>query len=264
MKSRHGYADGVFGQIHYRTSGIGYPVVLIHQSPLSSVQYTAAYPLLAAKGFRAIGVDLPGFGQSDPPPAPPHINDYAQAILTVMDQLQITRSHVVGHHTGSKVATALGVMAPDRVTRLVLHGAAPMNAVEQDQFRQHVQTEQAFAAKADASHILSLWNERLRYLPEPHAPEVMTRIVADQISGLGPMWYGHAAVAEYDQAAAFAAIKCPTLIISNTGDVLHRYALRARELRPDFSYVEIQGGGIDFVDERPQQWVETVAQFLRA
>ena len=33
-------------------------------------------------------------------------------------------------------------------------------------------------------------------------------------------------------------------------------------LRPDFAYAEIEGGTIDIVDEKPEEWVEAVVRFV--
>src|SRR5690606_15895504 len=43
-----GYAEGPFGLIHYRDVGEGRPLILFHQSPMSSQQFTAVYPLFKA------------------------------------------------------------------------------------------------------------------------------------------------------------------------------------------------------------------------
>jgi pimeloyl-ACP methyl ester carboxylesterase len=73
MRARKGYADGPFGQVHCQWLGDGVPLLLLHQSPSSSEMFAAVYPLLAASGIRAIGIDSPGFGQSDPPSGTPTI-----------------------------------------------------------------------------------------------------------------------------------------------------------------------------------------------
>ena len=65
MKPKKAYTDGRYGQIHYCQCGDGDPLVLIHQSPTSMVQFHKVWSLLADKGFRVIGIDLPGFGGSE-------------------------------------------------------------------------------------------------------------------------------------------------------------------------------------------------------
>ena len=60
--------------------GSGQPLVLCHQSPSSLEMFASAYSLLASKGIQAIGVDTPGYGQSDAPDTQPSIKDYAECI----------------------------------------------------------------------------------------------------------------------------------------------------------------------------------------
>jgi len=65
-----GYVECKYGQIHYQAYGSGQPLVLCHQSPSSLEMFASAYSLLASKGIQAIGVDTPGYGQSDAPDTP--------------------------------------------------------------------------------------------------------------------------------------------------------------------------------------------------
>ena len=48
-----GYANGPFGLIHYRDTGKGEPLILLHQAPMSSQQFETVYPLFAASTCRA-------------------------------------------------------------------------------------------------------------------------------------------------------------------------------------------------------------------
>ena len=54
-------------RLHISDLGEGSPVVLIHGWPLSDAMYEYQYAALIENGFRAIGITLRGFGQSDKP-----------------------------------------------------------------------------------------------------------------------------------------------------------------------------------------------------
>ena len=95
---RRGYADGPFGQVHFRDTGEGRPLVLCPQAPMTSRQFENVYKPLARRGIRAIGVDSPGFGESDPTPFVPTASDWAEAVPAVLDQLGIEKADVLGHH----------------------------------------------------------------------------------------------------------------------------------------------------------------------
>jgi len=53
------------------------------------------------------------------------------------------------------------------------------------------------------------------------------------------------------------------MILINTGDIIYEHAKRAHEMRPDFAFCELQGGGVDITDQMPNEWVAAVSDFLR-
>ena len=81
------YSQCRFGQIHYQIYGSGKPLILCHQSPSSLEMFQSVYPLLAKKGVMAIGVDTPGYGQSDVPKEQPTIHDYAECVMNIIKDL---------------------------------------------------------------------------------------------------------------------------------------------------------------------------------
>ena len=71
-------------------------------------------------GWRCIRIDGPGFGQSDPPQDGVQPEQYADAVVNVMDSLGIERAIVVGCSWGGQVATHVGVRHPERVIGVVM------------------------------------------------------------------------------------------------------------------------------------------------
>ena len=76
-------------RLHITDVGKGRPVVLIHGFPLSDEMYEYQYEALAKAGFRAIGITMRGFGQSDKPGEGYNYDTYADDIKAVLDQLHI-------------------------------------------------------------------------------------------------------------------------------------------------------------------------------
>ena len=102
------YIQASTGQVHlYDTGGEGVPLVLLHQAPTFALDFAPTFPAFAREGQRLLAVDLPGLGMSDDPPQIPTIMDYRDAVVAVLDALEVPRAHVLGHHTGTKVAIVI-------------------------------------------------------------------------------------------------------------------------------------------------------------
>lgn len=259
------YVDGPFGQIHIQHSGEGKAVVLLHQSPMTSGQFDNVYIPLARHGFHCIGVDLPGFGMSDPFGFVPKLEDYAEAIPSVLNRLGIETAALVGHHTGALIATATADKYPNLVNSLVLHGAMLVTDQERHEFMTGMfPFEREFKALPGGKHFNSIFQFREGLANGTVDLERISNYVVQALMGESPFWYAHYAAFHYDHGAALRRIAQPTLVLSNTGDMLHAHASRALALRPDFQYHELAGGGIDIVDQQPMEWSAAVAEFLRS
>ena len=266
MTTRRGYADGAFGQIHFQdTANEGIPLILCPQAPMTSRQFDRVYGLLAAAGIRAIGIDTPGFGMSDPPPGPPSISDYATSIPAVLDHLGIRHANLCGHHTGAKIITEAALSYPERAARLILSGPAPMTRAEQQEFIETILAgEKAFAPKADGSHLSQLFVKRLPWIKDhPDGLALCTNYTIQNLMGLGPFWYGHHAAFHYDSTEALPRLTQETLVLINTGDTLYPHARKTMQLCPHFAYAELSGGGVDITDQDPEGWTREVVAFLK-
>lgn len=261
-----GYIKGPFGLLHYYDNGerLGRPLLMFHQAPMSARQFDSVYEPLARRGIRAIGIDLPGFGMSDPTPFVPRCEDWALIAPAILDHFDIARVDVLGHHTGAMIATEIGIQFPDRVRRLILNGPMPMNQEERKRRLDWVKTAEIdFKYEADGSHLASSFRSRYKMYAAAAKPEVrlITRYTVEKFMGLAPFWYGHNAAFQYDHERGLRTLKVRTLLLTNTGDQIYEHCQIARHLRPDFAYVELQGGGIDVVDQLPEEWADAVANF---
>jgi hypothetical protein len=55
-------------------------------------------------------------------------------------------------------------------------------------------------------------------------------------------WMAFPLVVGADLPARLRAIRCPTLLVTDTGEDLYEATRRCRALRPDFAYAELPGG----------------------
>ncbi len=260
---RRGYADGPFGQIHYQTLGDGKPLVLLHQAPVTSSQFDLVYEPLARRGFRPIGIDMPGFGQSDPTRFVPTVGDYAQVVPAVLDTLGIAETAILGHHTGALVATEAALRFPERISALIVNGPLLVSDAEYDSFMSGLHLwELSYAPRPEAAHMVELFAIRNRLAHGAAPPSRLSDYVVQSLVGRGAFWHGHHAAYTYRQAETLPQVRQPGMILTNTGDSIYAHAERAHALRPDFPLVALEGSGIDIVDEQPEAWAEAVTHFL--
>jgi len=123
--------DGLFDSngvpIHYVDTERGQPVVLLHGLTGTYERHWEA-PGVAAKleaaGYRVIGIDCRGHGQSGKPHAPESYGlEMVEDVVRLLDHLHIERAHVVGYSMGGAIATQLLVRHPDRLRTVTLVGS---------------------------------------------------------------------------------------------------------------------------------------------
>jgi pimeloyl-ACP methyl ester carboxylesterase len=112
--------DGV--RLHYVERGEGDALVLLHGNG-SMIQDFGSSGLIemAAKRYRVIAIDRPGFGHSDRPRTriwTPQAQ--AELIHEAMRRIGISHAIVLGHSWGTQVAIALALKHPESVRGLVL------------------------------------------------------------------------------------------------------------------------------------------------
>jgi pimeloyl-ACP methyl ester carboxylesterase len=103
-------------------SGPASPIVFVHGVDGCWTDWLEQ--LVAFAGSRrVVALDLPGFGWSEPAPAPPGIEGYAACVGDVCSQLGIERAVLAGHSMGGLVVADLALGSPGLAAELVL--AAP-------------------------------------------------------------------------------------------------------------------------------------------
>ena len=191
----------------------------------------------------------------------------AKVVPPVLDHLGLKKVDVLGHHTGGMVATEVERQFPDRVRKLVIGGPFPMTEAERKKFLDGNQrSEIDFVYKPDGSHLAASFMGRTKMYASSGTnpdPKLMTRYTVERFVGYGPFWYGHHAAFLYNHNISIPKIKHPTLIITNTGDQIYQNALETMKMRPDFAYAELQGGGVDIIDQQPEAWADAVVKFLK-
>ncbi|MGI4941269.1 MAG: alpha/beta fold hydrolase [Janthinobacterium lividum] len=110
--------------LHGTEAGAGPPVVLLHGLFGSSGNFAAVQRALAAK-HRVITFDLRNHGASPHDPAMTYADMAADVLDSMMDR-GIPSAAVLGHSMGGKTAMCMALLAPERISRLVVADIAPV------------------------------------------------------------------------------------------------------------------------------------------
>jgi len=106
--------------IHYYEEGEGYPVIFIHGIGQSFYTWRNTIGGVALAGYKAIVLDLPGFGFSDKPEIEYSITDMSSSIEAFVNALDIEKADFVAFSTGSLYLLDFVYNNPERVSKIAL------------------------------------------------------------------------------------------------------------------------------------------------
>ena len=275
MSIRKDYVDTPLGQIHYLSSGEGTPLVLLHQTSDAATMWEPVLPVFADLGYWAVAIDIPGHGQSDPPPEQPDGLEYARRIDEATRLLGMETYHVLGHHFGSTVALWVAAEYPDRVDKVVMYGFSQVGD-ENERYpyltRKNMQNAQPRTFGRDGSEIKEAWIKRWdmsgMLLPEgvdSHYNSDMARRTMIARLQVGPYWYyAYQLIGNTDEATVAARVQAPTLITCGPRDhFFEENRTTGAGLFPNGRFAEIKDAGVDVADEYPHEFCRIVDEFLR-
>lgn len=247
MITRH-FVDVGARRVHYRRAGSGPPLLMVHQSPRSSAEYEPLIRAWAAH-FTIVAPDTPGFGQSDPlPDAAPEVEDYADAVVDLLDALGLPRVGAYGFHSGAIILVTAAKRHPDRFAAIAANGYAVWLPEEREVFG--ARYTPAFVPQPYGEHLVWAWNRILEQswffpwydtrdetrLPiagdDPAAfhPAVMDLLASGDAYRLG---YGAVLRANRDVPPAGAPTP-PTLLTAADADPLQKHIARLGPLPPQW------------------------------
>jgi haloalkane dehalogenase len=252
---RRAYVEISFGQIHYRSlSGDGIPLVLLHQTPSSSVMYE--HLMVALDGVcPTIALDTPGFGSSDALGDEVTIARYAHALYEALTALAVRECWVFGHHTGASIAVQMAYDHPQWVRKLALSGPPYFTSAEKIALKNSAPSSEMHP---DGSHLAAMW-QRIRGNNPDARLEISTRETLLGVQAVEHFAAAYRAVSEHDLERQLASLDCPVLVLAGEHD-----SLRAN-LEPAFAALRrgtmcVVAGADTYLCETQ---AETVAGVLR-
>ncbi|MFA1541896.1 alpha/beta fold hydrolase [Actinomadura monticuli] len=238
MRTRGGYADTDWGQVHYRVNGDSGPWIgLFHESPLSCRVYEDVLPLLG-RHARAVAFDTPGYGASDPPPGPGfEIPDYGRVLAQAAAGIGMERPVLGGVHSGASLALAAAAHLP--AAGLVLSGVPLFDPDERAAFLANWTPD----APVDGAGAQFGWAVA-RYLRSwgPDLPPTMLHLAVVEMMRVADRYaWGYQAAFRYDPSGALAAADVPVLLLDAESDLLAPKDAIAMELARDARLVVLPG-----------------------
>jgi pimeloyl-ACP methyl ester carboxylesterase len=265
---KRAYVDGRYGQMHYRiavppqadTTGHP-PIIFFHQSPSSGRSFEGLVSEMGRDRI-AIAVDTPGFGDSDAPPSPPTIADYAAAMESFLDALNIGEVDIFGDHTGAKVAVELSLQQPDRVRRLVFNACPVYSPEKMAEMMEHLDAERPKdVVPEDGNHILHRWGGMKGWY-KPDAPmELYNRDFCETLRGLDLAWYGHNAAFAVKHSDNLPHVSQPILILC-PDDGLWDATIAAGPYLKNGRILELPQFGMGAISQHSTEIAQILREFL--
>jgi pimeloyl-ACP methyl ester carboxylesterase len=205
------------GMFHVVEAGEGPLVLLLHGFPQFWWTWRHQLVSLADAGYRAVAVDLRGYGASDKPPRGYDLPTLAGNMAGLIRAMGETCAIVVGHDWGGLVGWTMGVMDPKAVRRLVT-----VSAPHPLRYRQAILAEPFGQLKASGH----LFRFQLPLLPERQ----LTKNGASSVGRLLSAWSGPAWPDEDVSRTYRDVFRIPT--VAHCALEYHRWLVRS-QFRPD-------------------------------
>lgn len=195
----------------------GPAILMLHGYSDSSFSFSRILPLIP-DDFRIVVVDQRGHGGSDQPASGYSADDMARDAVALLDVLKIDRAIAVGHSMGSFVARRMAVLAPARVSALVLLGAGLRTDTEA--IKSMHDPIEAFTDPVDRQFLREF---QLSTIFKPVPDEFVDRAV-DESAKLKAATWKQILAGLLAYPGGEGAIACPTFILNGDKDAVFAVA----------------------------------------
>lgn len=193
--------------LYYQESGQGEPLILLHSGGMTGAEWQ---PQIAefSQHFRTIVPDQPGHGQSPMQADRLQIGDIGRAVLELMDDLNIEKTHLLGSSMGGAVTLWIALNAPERIDKLIVFRVG---------FRKNQSTHSGTMEMSDPNYWRSVGLDK--WLSKIHqaqgGPDAWQQVIGRVAEALDPATSDHNHTLE-----KLATISAPTLLIAGDRDPL--------------------------------------------
>ena len=202
--------------INYVVQGQGEPLVMIAGFSADISLWKPQLPAFK-KQYQVITFDNRGVGKSDKPKGPYSPKIMSEDTIKLMDFLNVTKAHVLGHSMGGLIAQEIAINYPERVMKLILASTWAY----QDNYANGITPAMLDAAKLPIRQAGVLLVDAVmdkpfnRWFIAPALKNYWRRIKEPEAAGIEAQLDAEAG---YNSLKKLSSIKAPTLIITGTKD----------------------------------------------
>lgn len=270
---RQSIPDGEFLKIddqwvHIESEGESEPIVLLHGFGGSTYSWRHILPQLAERRYRAVAIDLNGFGFTQRPKRPQAYSIMGQQdlVLGVIAALEIEQVHLVGHSYGAGIALRIAADYPNRVKSVTLVDGGASG-----------RTGPAIPEAIKPLVLcwvkyFALTEDNIRDLLEGavHRKEVITDEVVQaylqrlRIEGLDDSFYGLASQSPTQPSIDLSKLDIPVQILWGVHDpvIPIRAGVELASQIPGAHLIRFEESGHLPMEEQPEAFVEALTDFV--
>lgn len=238
-------------QVSFQVEGeVGRPCLMFSNSLGTDMHMWDGQAAFLQREFRIIRYDTRGHGGSSTVAGPSSLAQLGGDVLSLLDALDIERTHFCGLSMGGAVAQWLGIHAPRRLNKLVIANSAPRIGTPQGWLDRAAQVR-ASGMDAVADGAAARW-----FTPGyiEREPQQVAALVAGLRAGSAE---GYAAccdaLAAADLRGQLSGISAPTLLIAGAHDPVTTVADAAAMLEqiPRATMVTLDASHISNIEAEP-------------
>ena len=246
----------------HQDTGSGLPIILIH-GLASDHNIWAGIISLLQENFRIISVDLRGHGSSSKTSGLYSMELLSRDICSLLDSLNITQAHFIGHSMGGVVAQEIAINNPNRVISLTLISSFAYQDFQLKKSLINLRNVLSESGYDEFFEECLKITHSPRYIKENQ--EVLNQFRKDmsKTSSIPSLIASINACLKVDNLDSLRNIKVPTLIISCRKD---RFTSTDQGIvmnkQIPYSKLEIIPGRHNIIVEEPQKVYDIIKTFL--
>ena len=220
----------------YIEKGQGEPIIFLHGNGENCSYFQGQIEAFSQR-YHVYAIDTRGHGKTPRGNKPFTIRQFAEDLLSFMDEHQIEKAHLLGFSDGGNIAMVFAIRHPERVNRLILNGAnldaGGVRRITQIPIEIGYRIAEKFAEKSDSARLNA---EMLGLMVND--PNVMP----DELAG----------------------IQAKTLVIAGTNDMIRKeHTKLIADSIPSAELIFIRGNHF-IAGKHPDRFNRAVLEFLQS